>query len=127
MNNKGFTLIELMVVVAIVALLAAIGYPSYQKQMVNTRRDMARACLTELSQWMERYYSSNMSYANAQLPATQCRSDLSEFYTFAFSGTPAAETFTISATAIGRQAEQDAACSPLTINQNAVQNKPDCS
>ncbi|MGN6701858.1 MAG: type IV pilin protein [Burkholderiaceae bacterium] len=59
---RGFTLIELMIVLAIVAILAAIAYPSYQEQVRKSRRADAQAVLTEAAQWMERYYTQNNNY-----------------------------------------------------------------
>ncbi|QGU32844.1 type IV pilin protein [Thermochromatium tepidum] len=118
MKSKGFTLIELMIAVAIVGILAAIAYPSYQAHVIKSRRATAQGCLLELAQFMERYYTTNMSYAGATLPAgTQCQTDLQGHYTFGFSGTPNATSYTLQATAQGLQADRDANCTPLTINQ----------
>ena len=52
--EKGFTLIELMIVVAVIAILAAIAYPTYQDSVRKSRRADAKAALLELAQWMER-------------------------------------------------------------------------
>lgn len=67
---KGFTLIELMIVVAVVGILAAIAYPSYQEYVKESRRSNARVDLLELAQFMERYYTSNGRYtaSNASAP-----------------------------------------------------------
>lgn len=111
----GFTLIELMITVAIVGILAAIAYPSYQSHVVKSRRATAKACLMELAQFMERYYTTHMKYTGASLPATQCRTDLSGFYTFAFDGAPTASTYTLQATAQGVQLNRDSGCSPLKL------------
>lgn len=62
---RGFTLIELMIVLAIVAILATIAYPSYQEQVRKSRRADAQAVLTEAAQWMERYYTQNNNYSAA--------------------------------------------------------------
>ena len=58
----GFTLIELMITVAVMAILAAIAYPSYMDQVSKTRRGDAKAALTELSLFMERFYTENNRY-----------------------------------------------------------------
>ncbi|QDL37179.1 type IV pilin protein [Rhodoferax sediminis] len=60
--NHGFTLIELMIVVAIVAVLAGIAYPSYKDSVLKGRRAEARTALSELMQQQERYMTQNNSY-----------------------------------------------------------------
>jgi len=65
MKNKsasGFTLIELMIVVAIVAILASIAYPSYISSVIKGRRASGRTALTELMQQQERYMTQNNTY-----------------------------------------------------------------
>jgi len=55
----GFTLIELMIVLAIVAITAAIALPSYQNQIEKTRRSAAKSDLVELASFMQRFYTEN--------------------------------------------------------------------
>ena len=66
-NNKksvsGFTLIELMITVAIVGILAAVAYPSYTSHLAKGRRADARVQLATAQQWMERFYSENFNFA----------------------------------------------------------------
>ncbi|MDM7457027.1 MAG: type IV pilin protein [Tepidimonas sp.] len=115
MKNRGFTLIELMITVAVIAILAAIAYPSYEAYVLRTYRTAARSCLIELAQWMERHYSSHMSYVSAVLPSTACRSDLATRYTFSLDGAPTSTTFRLKAVPVGTQARDS--CGELTIDQ----------
>lgn len=64
-TTHGFTLIELMVTVAIVAILAAIAYPSYRDQVNSSRRSDAQGALSSFALAMERYYTSTNSYLGA--------------------------------------------------------------
>lgn len=63
--SKGFTLIELMIVVAIIGILAAVAYPSYVEYTKRTQRAAIASLLSEQSQALERFFSRNGTYANA--------------------------------------------------------------
>ena len=97
-RSAGFTLIELMVTVAIVGILMAIAIESYEFATVKTRRGAAEGCLLESAQYMERYYTTNLKYTDATLPT--CSTDVSPHYTIAFSGTPDAKSYTVQATPV---------------------------
>ncbi|QOF81522.1 type IV pilin protein [Variovorax sp. 38R] len=60
--RRGFTLIEVMVVVAIVAILAAIALPNYQEHVRRSKRAEAQGLLMEAAQYMQRHYSANDRY-----------------------------------------------------------------
>ncbi|KUJ79644.1 general secretion pathway protein GspH [Microbulbifer flavimaris] len=64
-QQRGFTLIELMIVVAIVAILAAVAWPSYQNQVRSTNRADAQGALLGLAQAMERHFTQNGTYEAA--------------------------------------------------------------
>ena len=68
MKTKGFTLIELMITVAIIGILAAIAYPSYIEYTKKTRRAEAAAVLMEAVQVTERHFSQNGVYTGAPIP-----------------------------------------------------------
>ena len=61
-RSRGFTLIELMIVVSLIGVLSAIAFPSYQEYVARARRAEVRAILLEAGQWMERHYTENMKY-----------------------------------------------------------------
>jgi type IV pilus assembly protein PilE len=61
-SGRGFTLIELMIVVAIIALLSAIAFPAYTSYIAKSRRADARGQLLQVAQFMQRFYSANDTY-----------------------------------------------------------------
>jgi type IV pilus assembly protein PilE len=71
LKNNGFTLIELMITVAIVGILAAIAYPNYTQYVERSRRTDAKAVLLEASQFMERKFTENRSYASVSTGLAQ--------------------------------------------------------
>ncbi len=90
--SRGFSLIELMIVVAIVAILASVAYPAYQDHMRKTRRADAQTGLLELAQFLERFYTTNGRYTNADgtrpaLPFTASPKDGGGVYTLQFNET----------------------------------------
>ena len=111
----GFTLIELMIVVAIVAILAAVAYPAYQDYVRKARRGQAKADMMELTQLAERYKTVNNSYQGfktADVGLTQSPRDNTIRYALAFNAT-SPTTFTI--TAAPQDAQAVDTCGTLTI------------
>jgi type IV pilus assembly protein PilE len=62
-TSKGFTLIELMITVAIIGILAGIALPSYNSYVAKARRAEARGQLLQAAQYMQRFYAANDSYS----------------------------------------------------------------
>jgi len=106
---SGFTLIEVMIVVAIVGILAAIAYPSYQQHVRSSRRADAQAALSELAQVMERRFTENNGYDLGaagvvdppadNLPFTQSPRDGTAVYNLTLAAV-AANTYTLQAAPI---------------------------
>jgi type IV pilus assembly protein PilE len=113
---KGFSLIELAIVLAIVGILAAIAYPSYSSYILKTRRSDAMAILTQDQITLERCYSLNFSYnaACAALPAFP-QTSAQGFYSITLSNL-GASTYTLTATPKGSQVK-DTTCTTMTVNQ----------
>ena len=74
---RGFTLIELMIVVAIVAVLASLAYPSYTRYVKRGQRAGAQVALNEAAQFMQRYYSANNAYDRKPGDTTKTVTDTS--------------------------------------------------
>ncbi|WP_206769022.1 MULTISPECIES: type IV pilin protein [unclassified Marinobacter] len=123
-RDAGFTLIELMIVVAIIGIIAAIAYPSYQDSVRKTRRATAQAELMELAQWMERQYSADFSYLEGGnqpvLPFTQSPRTGTAFYNFGFNGAVSANAYTVQAVPAGDQAKD--ACGTLRLTQTGAKS-----
>jgi len=105
LKNAGFTLIELMIVIVIVGVLASIALPSYQDSVRKARRSDAQAALLEYANYMERYYTENVTYTGASTTIS------SQYYTIAPDTSGA--TYTLQATPIGAQANDS--CGTLSL------------
>ena len=124
-RQGGMTLIELMIAVVIVGILTMIAYPNYTSYLVKSRRGQATACLQEASQFMERFYTTNLRYdqttggAAVSLPTTSCIQDMSGRYVISI-GSVNANSFVLRATPQGAQASSDTQCGTLSLSQNGT-------
>ena len=123
-RNKGFTLIEVMIVVVIVAILGTIAYGAYTRHIQDSRMATVQGDLMELAQWIERRYSLNNSYAGittANLPfSTSPRNPNSTTaYNIALRNVDDTR-FTLIATRTGPQTGHR--CGDLTLNQAGLRD-----
>jgi len=115
-TRAGFTLIELMIAVAVVGILAAIAYPAYQEQVRQTRRAEVTTVLLENAQLLERHFTRTGTYdAGAVSLAKQSPVSGTAVYTLVAVRGPA--TFTLTATAAQGGIMAQDACATYTFNQ----------
>ncbi|MGD8743546.1 MAG: type IV pilin protein [Granulosicoccaceae bacterium] len=118
-KQRGFTLLELMIALAILAIIVSVAIPSYQDQIRKARRADGRGALLDAAQALERCNTINGSYNHASCGNNVVPSDsLDNHYAIAITAiTPS--SFTLSATAQGTQAE-DTNCATLTLTNTGV-------
>ena len=124
----GFTMVELMIVVFIITLLAAIAYPTYMDQVVRVRRDAAKTCLSESAQFMERFYTTNLRFdqtlagAPVALPPCNSGTDVTRFYTISLTAI-GQRNYTVTAVPKPAQASRDTACGTLGLDNTGTKTE----
>lgn len=119
-KHGGFTLIELMITVAIIGLLAAVAYPSYQSAMVKSRRAAAQTVLSDVAQRQQQYLMDSRAFATTTTNLkVMVPSDVSSHYTItitASASTPPAYTATATPVSGSSQVKDGA----LSITSNGT-------
>jgi type IV pilus assembly protein PilE len=114
---KGFTLIELMITVAIVAILASIALPAYNDYVTRSKFTEAHTHLSDLRVKMEQFFQDNRTYAAGPCAPTGANATQIKYFDFSCDGTPDASTFTLQA--VGK-AGTDLAGIKFTVNESNV-------
>lgn len=128
-QHRGFTVLELLIAVAIVSILATIAVPSYTKSIVKSKRRAAQTCLSSFATQMERYYTTNLRYCaddNADgtcdsttfaLPTLDCGTNSNTGKDYEYSVTVSSSTYTVSAAPKTNQSSRDGNCGILSLTQ----------
>ncbi|MGD9264859.1 MAG: type IV pilin protein [Lysobacterales bacterium] len=114
--KNGFSLIELMIVITVVALLATLAYPSYVNIIRKAERAQAQATMMDWANRLEVWRADNPTYSTAINPTNTDR--------YVYTITATATTYTLTATAIGQQAadtEDGVSCVSMTLQQDGSQ------
>ncbi len=116
LKRNGFTLIELMIAVAIVGILAAIGIPSYLAYTQQANRTDATRALTITAQALERCYSQSFTYAGCSTAAVGSTPSPQGFYTITVAVTTnPTMSYTLTATPVKKPQLTDTTCTLFTL------------
>lgn len=116
--DKGFTLIELMIAVAILAIIVSIAIPTYERYVVETNRGEGKVVINNVAQGLERCYSRFSQYNDGACTVTLPA--VSENGHYSVTAALTATTYTLTAAPQGNQATRDAECGSLTLTHTGV-------
>ena len=123
--NRGFTLIEVMIVVAILAIIVAFGYPAYRDQIIKSRRAEGLGALLELADHMERHYSDTGTYKQSDDSDTTVTdvfpSFSSDYYTLTIDDQDNI-SFTVSAAPKAGSSQLKDKCGTFTLTSQGVKS-----
>ncbi|MGD8938323.1 MAG: type IV pilin protein [Gammaproteobacteria bacterium] len=126
-GNRGFTLIELMVVVAILAILAAIAIPNYNNHVRKSRRADAKVALAQTAQRLERCFVDNNTFVYDAANAPSCpqsHTTSNGYYTITVNATVTGYTITAQPTSKGNQVS-DTQCNQIILASNGAKTSKD--
>ncbi len=125
-RQAGVTLIELMIVIAVLGILVMVAYPAYQNHLKEVRRNNAQGELVKLQLAMEAFRVKNTSYpANLGALTGYSVGDAGTYYTFSVSG--AVSTYTLTAAAkSGTTQAADTGCTSMGLNHNDAKTPTGC-
>lgn len=114
MKKNGFTLIELMITVAIIGLLAAVAYPTYNQFVYKGARAEAMSALLDIANKQEQFYADNHEYTNNLQRLRVAATTESDLYSIAIVSD--GSSFTVTATPNDTPATKDKGCTSFSIN-----------